>query len=173
MKTTKLSLFFLCALLVGCSSPSASSGSSAQTSTTPSSSDYSSSDSSHLPGELVNEVTIAAGKYNGGLSADQVAGKAGVALDAPKTYGNLVLLLKAAFGDSMPELSGQRKYGGVYSLPDTFFYSDPKVKAALGWMAGYGLWGNATFTQDDIVSEASLETILKRFLYILWHQREG
>jgi hypothetical protein len=75
----------------------------------------------------------------------------------------MVLLLKAAFDGCMPELIGQRKYGGVYFLPDTYSYSNPSVKSALKWMASYGLWGNANFIQDDIVSEDTLNTILKRF----------
>jgi putative endopeptidase len=86
-----------------------------------------------------------------------------VAIDAPITYGNLLLLLKAGFEDSMPEIKGQRKYGAIFTMPDSYVYSDSKVKDALKWMVSYGLWGNDNFVQDDPISDETLTTILKRF----------
>lgn len=64
----------------------------------------------------------------------------------------------------MPELTGQRKYGGVYTLPtikdDTI--SD-KAKQALEWLVSYGLWGDDEFDEEATVDEAFMETVLKRF----------
>lgn len=163
MKTNQLAFLLSALLLVSCSgSVSSSEPLSSSSSSAPSSTSASTS-LDPVAGQLVKAVGQAASKYNGGLSIEAVAMKAGVALEAPSTYGNLLLLLQAGFSDSMPELKGQRKYGGYFSLPENVIYRDPAVKKALEWLVSYGLWGNDFFDEDELVSDYALETIIARF----------
>lgn len=165
MKAAKFILASACVFLVGCSSSggaSSSSSSSSSSSVVPSTTSTSTSTPA-AASRLVSVVTNAASKYNGGLTAEKITTDAGLSLEAPATYGNMVLLLKSAFSSVMPDLAGQRVYGGIYTLPDSYFYTDAKVKKALEWMVSYGLWGNDNFVQNDTVSEDALNTIIKRF----------
>lgn len=163
MKKANISLAFLAVFLVSCGG-NGTSGSSVSSSASSSSSP---STSEPVAKGLVSQVASAASKYNGGKSEEAVASGAGLAVDSKRTYGNLVLLLQSAFSSALSEteLTGQRKYGGVYSLPDSYIYTDPKVKTALEWMASYGLWGNDSFAQDDVPSVEEVNTILKRFFF--------
>lgn len=122
----------------------------------------SSSQSEPLPA-FITQIAEGASSYNGGLSGADILSKAGLSGDITLTQGNLVRLFKAAFEGYMPELTGQRKYGGVYTLPSGAPSDDGTVEEALKWLVSYGLWGEEAFDETAVADEALINTILKRF----------
>jgi len=189
-------IFYLLSVIVfglsscgGVSSSSTGQSSSASDSST-SSTSLTSSSSSITPVTyplVVSYVTKRASKYNNGLTAENIMSKAGLNLSSPSNKGTLVRTLKAAFDGFMPELKGQRKYGGVYTMPTIDGTISNEAEAALEWMVTYGLWNDSetikdengkttvvekAFAEEATVDEAYIETLLKRF-YVYFGTEES
>lgn len=89
--------------------------------------------------------------------------KASLGSSSTSTEGNLVRTLQASFDGFMPPLSGQRKYGGVYTMPTITGDISASVKTSLTWLSSYGLWGDEAFEENKNVDEAFIDTMLQRF----------
>lgn len=128
--------------------------------------------------DFVSYVAKKAAKYNGNILPATIMEKAGLNELSPCNEGNFIRTLKGAFDGFMPELKGQRKYGGVYTMPEITGSISNEANDALEWMVSYGLWNDVTIEKDEwgyddfiehpfdeeaIIDEDYMETYLKRF----------
>lgn len=137
--------------------------SSAEISSSPSSSAGEGSSSDLAVAPVVSYVAKKAAKYNNCLSASFIMSKSGLSESSPTTEGNFIRALKAAFDGVMPALTGQRRYGGYFTLPDGSTGLTQKTLSALEWLVSYGLWGEGVFEENAVIDEAFMGKVIQRF----------
>lgn len=128
----------------------------------PSSSSGSASSSEIISSGLIEYIAKKTSFYDGGLSAEDLASKSGLSLDATFTKGNVIRLLYAALDGQMPTMRGQRVLIANTGYPEKVTITTPEVKEAMTWLADYGLWSDFT-DEADVMTTKDIDTIMQRF----------